>query len=302
MSQQTVRFCNSDYNLDTELGPLRDSSDCKGDAKALRKRLMEDGYLYMRNVLDREEVLEARRAILSYMAEHEGLEPGARPLDGVMGQYGKTVPMLGRPPITHHPAVKQVLESSALFDFYKHIFGSPALTYDYKWLRAVGNEEATGCHMDHVYMGRGSKRLMTCWVPFGDLPIEQGTLAICKGSHNEPGFEKLRNTYGKMDVDRDNVAGWFTMNPREITDTFGGRWLANDVRAGDLITFGMHLMHASTTNITDRWRISCDIRFQPAEEPADQRWIGQAPGGHHRSPEAPAQAVPIEEARKKWGV
>ena len=145
-------------------------------------------------------------------------------------------------------------------------------------------------------------RLMTCWVPLGDIPIHQGTLAVCRGSHRDEGFARLRATYGKMDVDRDRVAGWFTMHPREITDTFGGQWLTDDVQAGDLITFGMHLMHASTTNTTDRWRLSCDVRFQPTSEPADERWVGNDPKGHDARHADPDTITPMEQARAAWGV
>lgn len=297
----TIRFCQDNFAMDSpEFGRLRDSSTLVGDTEALRQRLDEDGYLYLKGFLNRDEVLEARAAILSYMAEHEGLEPGARPLDGVMGQYGKSVHMMGRPPITHAPEVRAVLESPRLFELYRTLMAEPVKTFHYKWLRAVGNEEATGCHMDHVYMGRGSRRVMTCWVPFADIPIEQGTLAICSGSHSEEGFARLRETYGKMDVDRDRVQGWFTVHPREITETFGGRWLTDDIHAGDIITFGMHLMHASTTNTTDRWRLSCDVRFQPASEPMDNRWVGESPVGHDTPPEA--ATIPISVARQAWGV
>ena len=47
---------------------------------------------------------------------------------------------------------------------------------------------------------------------------------------------------------------------------------------GDVILFGMHTMHASTTNLTSRFRLSCDVRFQPASEPADNRWVAGGPG------------------------
>ena len=33
-------------------------------------------------------------------------------------------------------------------------------------------------------------------------------------------------------------------------------------------------MHMSTTNTTDRARISADVRWQPASEPADPRYVG----------------------------
>lgn len=86
-------------------------------------------------------------------------------------------------------------------------------------------------HMDTVYMSRGnhasshtilnltssgsasgSPNLLTCWVPFGENPTEMGSLAILEGSHTAAEFERLRETYGKMDHERDHLdgSGWFT--------------------------------------------------------------------------------------------
>lgn len=298
-----VRFGeNTTMYPSDDLGEMRDSRELLGNPGALQERMQEDGYLLLRGLIDRDKVLAAREAILHYMNEHEGLEPGSRPLDGVMGEYGKGVPMLGRRAITHSDAVREVLEGEELFGFYERYFGEQSSTFDYKWLRAVGNERFTGCHYDVVYMGRGSERVHTAWVPFGDIPVEQGTLAVCAGSHNEPGFERLRETYGRHDVDRDRGAGWFSTDPGEITEKFGGRWLTTDFHAGDVITFGLYLMHASTTNTTDRWRLSCDVRFQPAGDPVDQRWVGDDPGAHDARGVGAGEPRPIEEFRAEWGV
>ena len=295
---RAIRFGRQDYTYPSdELGPLRDSGGLVGDRGALLQRLHEDGYLYLPGYLNRDDVLAARARVLQYMADQEGLEPDSRPLDGVMGQYGKPVRLSGQRDITHCDEVDRILAGPRLHELHALIHDEPVITFDYKWLRAVGNEECTGAHMDHVYMGRGSQRLMTVWIPFGDIPIEQGTLCVCPGSHRLPEFETLRNTYGRMDVDRDRVEGWFTKNPREITQTFGGFWQTSHVKAGDVITFGMHLVHASTTNTTERWRLSCDVRYQPTADPADPRWIGESPPGH-----SPHQKVtPMAEARAAWG-
>lgn len=279
-------------------GQLRDSSALLADPAALRTRMAEDGYLLMRGLIGRQKVLEARRSILSYMAEHEALEKGSRPLDGVMGQYGKSVSMMGRKPVTQSDAVRAVLEAPELFDFYSRYFEQPVLTFDFKWLRAVGHEEFTGAHLDVVYMGRGTLNLLTCWIPLADIPIEQGTLAICVGSHREPGFQRVRDTYGRMDVDRDRTEGHFSSNPAEITAKFGGKWATSEFQAGDVLTFGMFTMHASTTNTTDRWRLSCDVRFQPSADPVDPRWVGINPVAHQGG----APTVTMAEARKAWGV
>ena len=59
----------------------------------------------------------------------------------------------------------------------------------------------------------------------------------------------------------------------------------------------MHTMHASTTNLTNRYRLSCDVRFQPANDPVDQRWSAEAVGHYNSGP-----MRPISEARAEWNV
>lgn len=285
-----------------DLGELRDANALVGDADALRRRMAEDGYLLLQQLIDRDAVLEARRIILEHMAAQEALTPGRPVLEGAMPRDGKSVPMMGRRGITHHDALRRVFEGPELFGFFDGYFGERSLTFNYKWLRGVGNEGFTGAHYDSVYMGRGSGRLHTCWIPFGDLEIEQGTLAMCVGSHNLNSFAKLRETYGRMDVDRDRVQGWFTDDPLEITRKFGGQWKTTTFVAGDVMIFGMHTMHGSTTNTTDRFRLSADVRFQPKSDPVDERWVGVEPKGHYAWHAHPDRAVSMAEAREAWGV
>ncbi|MDA0578468.1 MAG: phytanoyl-CoA dioxygenase family protein, partial [Verrucomicrobia bacterium] len=178
--------------------------------------------------------------------------------------------------------------------------GEPVITFDYKWLREVGQTGYTGYHFDNVYMSRGSQRLLTCWTPFGDIPISQGTLAVCAGSNHLPGFAKVRDTYGKMDVDRDHVDGWFSNDPLEITKKFGGQWVTADMRAGDVIIITMFTLHGSTNNTTNRWRLSCDTRFQPAADPVDERWVGPKPKAHYAW--HTGKIKQMAEARAEWGV
>jgi len=296
MGDQTLEFPSDD------LGELRDSNDLLGDPAGLRRRMADDGYLLIRGLIDREKVMTSRRRIMEYMSEQEALVPGEPVLEGVMPQDGRGVNMMGRKGVTHHPDVRLTLEAEELFDFWSRFFDEPARTFDYKWLRAVGHEAFTGAHYDVVYMGRGSGNLHTTWLPMGDIQIEQGTLAICVGSHNLPGFEKVRSTYGRMDVDRDRVAGWFSGDPLEITEKFGGQWKTTRFQAGDILCFGMFTMHGSTTNTTHRYRLSCDVRFQPASDPVDERWVGENPVGHYGWHSEPDRLKPMEAARAEWGV
>ncbi len=278
-----------------QLGQLRDSQDLLGDAPATWQRLNSDGYLLLRGLIARETVLAGRRLIMEELHAQQALAPNTPILEGVMPRGGRTA-RLRNANLVHHPAVLAILENSALFALFEALFGEAALTFTYKWMRAIGKEQYTGAHYDFVYMGRGSRNLYTVWIPFGDIPIEQGTLAICRGSHNLDSFARIRDTYGRSDVDRDGIEGWFERDPLEIVAKFGGQWLGSDYRAGDVIIFGMHTMHASTTNLTKKYRLSCDVRYQPASEPVDERWK-KGGGGHYGSIRRDMKA-----ARAEWGL
>lgn len=278
-----VTFGQSEVELGSaELGlGLRDCNDLLGDRDALHTRMAEDGYLLVRQLHDPYVVLKARQTIIEHMRdETQCIDTDAPLMDAVRVADSKPPQMMGFKSITHHPNVRAVLEGQRVHDFFDMYFDEPSLTFDYKWLRAVGHNGGTPAHYDFVYMGRGSERLHTIWTPFGRLTPEEGTLAMLVGSHDLPTFEKLRQTYGKSDVDRDGTTGHFTNDLLGIAKTYGGQWHTTTFEPGDVILFGMHSMHASTTNTTNRWRISCDTRFQPASDPVDERWIGDNPLGH----------------------
>ena len=262
-----------------------------------------DGYLFIRGLQKRENVLAARHRILEAVNEQGGILPGSNLDDAIVNPAAKHIKTLGNRAVTHDPKVRGVLESKEIFDFFTKFFGRQTLTFDYKWLRCVRRPEATGAHIDVVYMGRGStQNLYTVWTPFADIPLELGPLALCVGSHNLPGFARVRETYGKMDVDRDRVDGWFSNDPVEIVDKFGGKWQTAEFRAGDVLIFGMWTMHGSLANSSDCWRISCDTRFQPADEPVDERWVGENPKAHYAWQSEPEKVVPMAKARSEWGV
>ena len=92
--------------------------------------------------------------------------------------------------MAHSPEISRVLEGPELFSFFGWLFGEPAGTLDWKWVRVVPPGRRGGFHMDNVYMGRGSARLCTVWVPWSDVPVEHGGLVVLRGSNSLPGFER----------------------------------------------------------------------------------------------------------------
>ena len=286
---------------DACLGTLRDSTAFKDDAAILRQRMNEDGYLFIRGVQKRKTVEAARRTVLEYLDRDGNIDRDRPLIDGVKSATAKPDLYLGgRTEITHTPAVLELTESPEIMNFFQHLMDEAPLTISYKWLRAVGSGAATPPHYDIVYMGRGSQKLYTCWTALGDIPLEQGPLAVLRGSHALESYRKIRDTYGKADVDRDNISSFFSHDPREIVSRYGGEWQTSDFKMGDVLIFTMFTMHASIRNLTNRYRLSCDTRFQPASEPLDERWIGRSPLGNYAWRKSPV--IPTEVSRKEWGV
>lgn len=300
---QTLKMGKREMDLGGKyLGLLRESNDILDNVAALKERIASDGYLLIRGLHNKQKVLDARRQILEKIAAKGGIQAGTDLMDGVISEAGKKGGFFGGVnDLTMSPAFQELVKAREVMGFFDRFLGGPAATFDYKWLRAVGTGESTGAHYDIVYMGRGTQQLYTCWSPLGKVRFENGPLCICQGSHNLPGFEKVRRTYGKMDVDRDHVQGWFTNDPIEVVENYGGQWLTGEFEPGDVLVFGMYLLHGSIANSSNQYRLSCDTRYQLASEPMDERWVGEKPKAHYAW-NTPGKNVSMEEARKQWGV
>jgi hypothetical protein len=279
--------------LDTSpqaFGPLRDSSAVAGDPAELKRRMAEDGYLFLPGYLDRQEVLATRTELLRRISENGMLDP-AHPLEeGVpVSSWSKG---LSADLAKDNAPMHKLLYSVRMMDFYRGFLGGPVLHYDFTWIRTVAPGHGTPPHYDIVYMGRGTRNLYTAWTPLGDTSLEMGGLMMLENSHKH---EKLKQGYGSQDVDayctnRKDAdkyasgekwpAGWLTNNPVRIRENLGGRWLTGAFKAGDLLTFSMFTLHASLDNQSKRLRLSTDTRYQLASEPADERWIGENPPAH----------------------
>jgi ectoine hydroxylase-related dioxygenase (phytanoyl-CoA dioxygenase family) len=277
------------------LTELRDSNDILDDPASLRERIKEDGYLLIRDFHKRDKVMASRQSFLQKIADQGKLAPDTPIEEAIIGPNNKAANFHGSH--QHPQAFLDLVNAERTMSFFDRFLGGESMTYDYKWARAVGTGEYTGAHYDVVYMGRGTKNLYTLWTPLGDVSYELGGLAILLGSQH---FEKIRQTYGQMDVDRDKVNGWFSNDPVELIEQYGGRWATTEFSAGDALIFSMYTMHASLTNQTNRYRLSCDTRYQLKSEPVDERWVGKKPKGHYAWMEG--KTVSMEDARKKWGV
>jgi hypothetical protein len=298
MNTQTLpRLTSLGEELDlseTAFGELRPANDALNDPTALRSRMREDGYLFLRGYLDHTMVHDARVEIADRLAARGMLDANFPRIDAIT-RLGVT--MRGDHDLARNNApLAKLLYTGKMIELYEKLLGGPVRHFDNTWFRAVpGGGQGTYPHCDIVYMGRGTFNLYTAWTPIGDVPLEVGGLMILENSHRH-GAE-LKN-YLQRDVDlyctnrldapdiESGAKTWqdwdgrLSSHPVSLREKLGGRWLTTHFQAGDVLTFSMATVHASLDNHSNRFRLSSDSRYQLASEPADERWIGPNPIGH----------------------
>jgi len=266
-----------DTNSD-KFGELRESNDIIHDLPALKQRMKDDGYVLLRNFLDRDVVLRAREEILSKYAIVGEIDSINYPLmDGIYSEntfIDKVNLIAFTESIRSGLAYERVVMNERLVHFFEDWFGrGPVRTFDFKWPRFFRPGEGTGLHCDAPYINRGTGNLYSTWIPLGDVNREIGTLIVLENSHK---LEDLKQTYSYKDADRDKV-GWLSTDPLKLQERLGGRWLTTDFQAGDVFIFTMYLVHGGTDNTSPRnqCRLTSDTRYQLSDEALDERWNGE---------------------------
>jgi len=274
---------------DDHLGPMKESVASEG-AETLRDRMDRDGYLLLRGLLDTDKVLSARRRVLQQLQDEGQLDPSVPMMEGKARPDSK---LFFNPEFAkkeNNPELQELLYApdGELMQFFESFLGGEVAHFTYTWLRCITGK-ATPSHCDIVYMGRGTRRLYTAWVPLGRAHFENGGLCVLEDSHKN---ERLQKTYGARDVDsycinRENdpaktangLNGWLTEDANRIRRQLGQRWLVSEYEPGDIVIFCMDLVHGGLDNRSDKLRLSSDSRYQLASEPIDERWIGENPVG-----------------------
>ena len=296
------------FGYDLEVGgpylktDLRDSNDILNDGAKLRERIESDGYLLIRKLRDPQLILAARRQVFETMLAQGLLEPGTDLMDGTINpgaQRGNTTGVRTNEEYRQLAAVQAIFADEAVPRFFETLFGGPPGTFDFQWMRVAGAGAESPIHSDIVFMGRGTQNLFTCWTPMGDVTLEMGPIVLCLGTDK---IEAMKNTYWAADVDRDLIEGYFSKDPMEMVTKFGGRWATTEFHPGDVLIFGMHILHASLANLSNRYRISADTRYQLASEPFDDRWKGFPLKKHYAFWDPTRKLEPAAESRKRWGI
>ena len=262
-------------------------SDPSRPRQELWEQFEEQGYLWLKGLLDRRAVFDFRRRFFQAFSAANLIRPGSDPVEGIYsGQEDKGAAHRLVSQAVRWASYENFCLSAPIWGFYEEVFGEPVMLHKRKILRytKVGDLSTTGAHYDLTYLRAGTDRVYTNWIPIGDIPVEMGGLVYLEGSHSwgrkmEHEFSILNANLSpeeQISAYNRNMAetGWITKDLPSLSERLDTRWLMADYEAGDVVFHSAYTIHAATENKDPqgRIRLSTDIRYQRISDQADARW------------------------------
>ncbi|MGO8060850.1 phytanoyl-CoA dioxygenase family protein [Rhizobium johnstonii] len=255
---------------------------------AIRRRYQDDGYVWLKGLLPRADVIDFRRWVFERLAETGLVEPGSDLSLGLASADGFDKNLADRRlmSLVRSAAYEGFCAQPPLARFMDDFLQGISYLHKRKIMRFVqpGTPTATPAHYDLVYLRGGTSRLVTAWIPIGDIPTEMGGLVYLEGSHTlgvrmEAEFQAASGDLSaeeRISAYNRHMAegGWISKDLPDMAERFDTRWLAADYEAGDVVLHSPYMIHASTTNQdrSRRLRLSTDIRYQNVDDEIDVRW------------------------------
>lgn len=246
----------------TTINPFTVSNDALDDNQELRRRLADDGYLFIRTLVDAQPLLDLRLQMLAVLQEGGWLQAGSNLADGVADVSKKCAE--GDPEyiavyrnVQRLEAFHRMAHSPSIVALMERIVGEAVLPHPAKVARLWFPQytlHTTPAHQDFVHF-QGTYETYTCWMPVGDCPIELGPLAVLVGSHQSGEIYDHHFALG---------AGGLAVDTTKLP----GGWVSNDFAIGDALIFPSRTVHQALPNVTpDRLRVSLDNRYQAQSQP-----------------------------------
>jgi ectoine hydroxylase-related dioxygenase (phytanoyl-CoA dioxygenase family) len=242
---------------------LRVTNDARHDPVELRRRLSEDGYVFLKRLQDPDGLLALRRQIMGVLQKSGWLVAGTDPMDGIADLDHRCTE--GDP--EYHDVYHRVqcLESfhawphrDELTSMVSTLLGAPCIPIPQKIARIwfpQFTQHTTPIHQDFVHF-QGSLDTLTAWSPVGECPKELGGLAVLPRSHT---LHKVLAHHFALG------AGGLSVDVPEEARAYpvlDGPWYTTDFEVGDTLFFPALTLHKALPNVTpDRLRVSLDNRY-----------------------------------------
>ncbi len=242
------------------MSPFIESNDIINDSEALRCRADRDGYLFLRDFVEGESILETRRDITAILQDVGWVQAGTDPFEAITTHPAILSGMEEFKPVYDEilklESFQTLAHAATLFKLAEALLGPDVLLQPSNILRIIfpsDLDQTTPAHQDYVHI-QGTRDVWTAWIPLSDCPEKLGGLSVLSGSHKS----------GIFPVTKASGAGGL----RSETEAFGEDWVSSPFNLGDVLLFHSHTVHQGLPNRSgDRLRLSADFRYQRASEP-----------------------------------
>ena len=263
---------------DAYVGPLRPSPlSALADGRA-RAQLAAHGYVYLRGLLPRAQVLAMRERYFARFPT-SFVQQGDRRRAAFSGAEPQGLPPYG----THgHPAYDFVrlpefcafAEDPLLRGAAEATLGGPAERLRRTPIRHFlpGRPASSRAHIDGTYVQADAGDVVTLWVPLGDCPIASGGLVYLEDSHQQDTIAQSTRALAPHDRPADRRP--LTHDLKWMSEHTRRRWLITDYAAGDVVIHSPLIVHASLDCHSEEMRLSTDIRYLREGTHYDPRWRG----------------------------
>ncbi len=246
--------------MESELREFRVSNDILCSPDDLKSRLLKEGYLFFKRLIEPDQIRNLRFEILELYRQHGWLLPGSDPSEGRVDKAKSCAE--GEPPylelyhrlyglrsfhaVAHAPEVVATIGKMVDGEVLVHPSKVARMSFP------QSERHTTPVHQDFVHF-QGSYKTITCWTPLSDCPVELGGLAI----HPRPWSEEIFSHHfslgaGMLKIDEDQLSG---------------NWYTTDYEVGDALIFHSLTVHKALPNETDEHiRLSLDNRYQSAND------------------------------------
>ena len=264
------------------LGKLNETNLKNATDEKLRQSLNDNGYLFLRNVIEKNDITKARNDIFEKLKNvdeleypfTEGIWSGRSKRDELHKDRG-----VFWEDVSNTESLRKITNGNNLKNVFSRIFGISSIGFDFIFLRAVSGGKFTHMHCDAGFFTRKTQKVLTCWLVFTDITMDKGPLFIIEGSHK---FSDIKTKYKGFDVDiHKHMKATIDTNPITFAQERNTKILTTQFNPGDVLIFGMYTVHGTFENYANdkKIRLTCDIRFQPNNELKDPRYFGPNPTG-----------------------
>ncbi len=266
--------------------PFKEVNPYIASAQTLSSKFADNGYLFFRDLLDKERVETVRDNIVDVLKAHGFVKKGTSSDPIWSGKWPESNEFSPDGVVTKAVVDLGVLEALSvapeLIEVLQRVLGGEVFCWaDNKGrLRLMLSGEksmqvadgpkfsfTTPPHQDYYFFR--PVEFCTVWIPLMDIDASIGGLAIERDSHKEGLHEvwwKGKDYLGVAENPEQarvwREEGGVVVAGRTKSKDTDRVWLRSDYQLGDVLIFHPLMMHTGVANASDKVRISSDFRYQ----------------------------------------